>query len=384
MSVGFYFHDNKLFCDGKPVQLDVTPRYIYSVPQACENYNTFCKRLGDFEKNVAFSIKSCNDDGVVKGLVSAGAGIDCVSLGEMKKAIECGCDVKKIVLAGVGKVDAEIKYAIKMGILQINVESLEEMLVIDEIAGKLKKIAPIALRVNPHLKVENYTHDKITTGKIGNKFGIDITDIHNVLKKLVECKNLKFMGFSCHIGSQILDVSLFENAFEILTNLIIEAESEGCVFETVDFGGGIGIDYNGGDSPFDFSRYKNAVVKCLNSIKSKPIAIFEPGRFISANCGILLSKVLYIKETSHTKFAIIDAGMNYLIRPAMYGSYHRIAPAILSNTASVEEYKIVGPICESSDIFGCYKMQKIKRGDILAIFHAGAYGQVMQSSYNLR
>jgi diaminopimelate decarboxylase len=384
MSIGFSFTNGVLHCDGGDIRQGITPCYIYSAKQAVANYERFVGNVACVDKIVAFSIKSCNDREVISALIAAGSGIDCVSLGEMKRAFECGVEPKKIVLAGVGKTDEEIEFAIKMGILQINVESAEEMLIIDEIAEKLGKIASVALRVNPHLKNENYTHDKITTGKIGNKFGIDITGIPATLSKLKQCTQLKFMGFSCHIGSQILDVSLFEDAFEILTNLVLETEKEGFEFTTLDFGGGIGIDYSSGEELFDFARYASAVKKCLNAIKSKPVAIFEPGRYISASAAILLTKVLYIKNTSHTKFAIIDAGMNNLIRPAMYGSHHNIAPVVLNSHGKIEEYKVVGPICESSDIFGNYTMQELKRGDILAIFNAGAYGEVMASSYNLR
>lgn len=384
MKAGFHFENNRLLCDGKIIDIDKTPVYVYSSDKASENFSSFTGRLSDIKSLVAFSVKSCNNAEIVKSLIEASAGIDCVSLGEMQLAMKYGCDPKKIVLAGVGKTDDEIRYAVQNGILQINVESAEEVLVIDEIAYGLGKVADIALRINPHLKNEDYTHAKITTGKLGNKFGIDITDIPSTLSKLKERKNLRFVGFACHIGSQILDVSLFEDSFSILMNVISQAESQGFEFRTVDFGGGIGIKYKESDAEFDYGRYIGAVKKCLGGIKSKPLAIFEPGRSISANAGILLTKVLYIKETGHTKFAIIDAGMNNLVRPAMYGAHHEILPIVQEMTLPVEEYKVVGPICETSDVFGSYKIQKLKRGDILAIFNAGAYGEVMSSNYNLR
>jgi diaminopimelate decarboxylase len=362
-----------------------TPCYIYSPKQAITNLQFFQKQLKEIDNLIAFSVKSCNNKSIVRSLIENGSGIDCVSLGEMKLAVECGCSPQKIVLAGVGKTDDEISFAIQNQILQINVESTEEMLVIQEIAHKLGKTVNIALRVNPHLKVESYTHEKITTGKIGNKFGIDITDISSTLTILKTCKNLHFNGFSCHIGSQILDVSLFENAFDILTGLIQETEAKGFKFKTLDFGGGIGIHYKKDDETFNYTRYVNAVKKCLSSIKSKPLSIFEPGRSISANAGILVAKVLYIKNTSHTKFAIIDAGMQNLIRPAMYGSFHEIIPIEFDNSKPQETYTIVGPICESSDIFAKnYQMQELKRWDLVAILNAGAYGEVMSSNYNLR
>jgi len=376
------FHHNQNF----HIPADAhTPCYIYSPEQAITNFQFFQKQLKDIDHIIAFSVKSCNNQSIVKSLIKNGSGIDCVSLGEMKLAVECGCSPQKIVLAGVGKTDDEISFAIQNQILQINVESTEELLVIQEIAAKIEKTVNIALRVNPHLKVESYTHEKITTGKIGNKFGIDITDISSTLTILKTCKNLNFNGFSCHIGSQILDASFFENAFSILTDLIKETETKGFEFKTIDFGGGIGIQYKKDDETFNYTRYANAVKKCLSSIKSKPLSIFEPGRSISASAGILVAKVLYIKNTNHTKFAIIDAGMQNLIRPAMYGSFHEIIPIEFDNSKPQETYTIVGPICESSDIFAKnYQMQELKRGDLVAILNAGAYGEVMSSNYNLR
>jgi diaminopimelate decarboxylase len=376
------FHHNKNFHIPEDTQ---TPRYIYSPEQTITNFQFFQKQLKGIDNLIAFSVKSCNNKSIVRSLVENDSGIDCVSLGEMKLAVECGCSTQKIVLAGVGKTDDEISFAIQNKILQINVESTEELLIIQEIAAKIGETVNIALRVNPHLKVESYTHEKITTGKIGNKFGIDITDISSTLAILKTCKNLNFNGFSCHIGSQILDVSLFENAFDILTDLIKETENKGFEFKTIDFGGGVGIHYKKDDAIFDYTRYSNAVKKCLSSIKSKPLSIFEPGRSISANAGILVSKVLYIKNTSHTKFAIIDAGMHNLIRPAMYGAFHEIIPVELDDTKPEEIYTIVGPICESSDIFvKNYQIQELKRGDLVAILNAGAYGEVMSSNYNLK
>lgn len=383
--MSFIFSNNSIIVDGEKVNITKTPRYLYSKNQAVTNYLHYKDLFTDTKHLVAFSIKSCNDVGVVSALIEAGCGIDCVSLGEMKRAIECGCIPSKIVLAGVGKTDEEIAFAIENEILQINVESIEEMLIINEIAQNINKKPKIALRVNPHLKDEKYTHEKITTGKIGNKFGIDIIDIPLALEKLKQCKNLEFYGFSCHVGSQILDVSIYKNAFEVLTNLIIETEKQGFEFKTIDFGGGVGIQYYKNDPIFDYKTYKFIIQKCLSSIKSKPMAIFEPGRSISANAGILISKVLYIKNTSHTKFLIIDAGMNNLIRPAMYDAFHEIISINEDNTKPKETYTVVGPICESSDIF-CknYTMQELQRGDIVAILNAGAYGEVMSSQYNLR
>ena len=384
MNSNFYYKNNRLFCEENPVETTHTPHYVYSTKQAVENLQKLQKHLDGIENLVAFSIKSCNNREIVRALIQAGSGIDCVSLGEMKLAIECGCKPEKIVLAGVGKTDEEITFAIENQILQINVESVEEMEIIQEIAGNIGQNVRIALRVNPHLKVESYTHEKITTGKIGNKFGIDITDIPHALDVIKTLPRLDFVGFSCHIGSQILDVSMFENAFEILTDLILETKKQGFSFKTVDFGGGFGIQYRESDKIFDYQKYASIVKKCLTNIGGNVLAIFEPGRSISANAGVLLSKVLYIKETSHTKFAIIDAGMNNLIRPAMYESFHEIVPVELSNSPQ-ESYAIVGPICESSDVFHkSYTIQELHRGDFIAILNAGAYGEVMSSNYNLR
>lgn len=373
-----------------------TPAYIYSRDILRCNFlefsNTVTEILMNYNVLTAYSIKSNAYNGLVRELISLGSGIDCVSGGEIEIALQNGAKPEKIVFAGVGKLDWEIELALQKDILQINAESKEELLVINEIATKLGKIARVSLRVNPHVAEidESYTNAKISTGKKGNKFGIDIDSLNDVIKIAKSCPNLQIFGIACHIGSQILDISFFKRAFFKIKDLVINLAKSGTHLQTIDFGGGIGIKYHATDVPINTSDYARVVKDVMDEIAlqtgHKPQIIFEPGRTISASCGILISKVLYVKRTDHKNFLIIDAGMNDLIRPAMYEAYHEIIPfKIQSPTRETEVYDIVGPICETGDIFSANcAMPKMERGDMVAILNAGAYGSVMSSTYNAR
>ena len=356
-----------------------TPVYVYSKKIFVENYqklySAFATSLShDFL--IAYSIKSNANEFLVRSIVEQGSGVDCVSAGEILLALKCGCDPKKIVFAGVGKQDFEIELAINTGILQINAESKEEIEIINQISLRLGKKCPVSIRVNPHIDENaNYTHDKITTGKRGIKFGIDIDDIPD----LSQFKNIDFVGFSCHIGSQITDIAFFEKSFVRLKELILKYK-----IKTLDLGGGIGVKYQHGQDVILISEYAKLVQDVFCDISSDIKIIFEPGRIISASSGVLLSKVLYVKETKHKKFLILDSGFNDLIRPAMYDSYHEIIPCF-EGTNEMETYDIVGPVCESSDIFAKdRKMGKCKRGEFVLLLTAGAYGRVLSSCYNQR
>lgn len=361
-----------------------TPYYLYhkdtlrdtleSLKQAVENDGNFV---------VHYAVKANDNPDVMKFISSYNLGADCVSGGEIEKAVNSGFSPEKIVFAGVGKRDDEIETAIKNNIFSLNVESLQEIEVINEIAIGMNAVAPVAIRVNPN--VDAHTHEKITTGTEENKFGIALGDVMSTVKKILAMKGLKFRGLQFHIGSQITEYTCFEKLCDVANKLVSELEAQGIGCEMIDMGGGLGIDYdNPTENPIpDFQGYFSTFRNCLKMPADTKVH-FELGRSIVAQCGDLITKVLYTKHTAHKKFAIVDAGFTDLIRPALYGAYHDIEN-ISNNCAEKEAYDIVGPICESSDVFAKDRaISPAKRGDFLAIHSAGAYGEVMASTYNSR
>ncbi len=368
-----------------PVNSDFkTPYYIYHkdiLKQTLEAINKATKQDKNFV--VHYAIKANDNSEVLKFISAYNLGADCVSGGEIKKAVENGFDPKKVVFAGVGKRDDEIEFALDNEIYSLNVESEEEIEVINEIAGRKGKIAPVAIRVNPN--VDAHTHEKITTGTEENKFGISLDNAIPVIKKIIGMKNVEFKGLHFHIGSQITEYTCFVSLCEVINSLVNEIQSEGIECEMIDVGGGLGVDY---DNPIsnpipDFEGYFSTFRNHLNVPAGSKIH-FELGRSVVAQCGDLITRVLFTKHTPHKKFVIVDAGFTDLVRPALYGAYHDIEN--LSNKDSeVEKCDIVGPICESSDVFAKDRLlSPAKRGDLLAIHSAGAYGEVMASSYNAR
>lgn len=360
-----------------------TPIYIYSKNKIEKNY---LKYKNAFEKNninnyqISYAIKSNDNLSILKILKNLGSGVDTVSVGEIQKAILAGFDTSKIVFSGVGKTEEDLTFAIKNRIGQINIESYEEFLTICEIAKKLNIVANISVRVNPN--IDAHTHDKITTGKKENKFGVDISVAKKIIEKATKDNDVKgflnFNGLSAHIGSQILDISCFEELFKFFKDVYKEYKD---VFKTIDFGGGVGIQYKEEDKTIDLNDYAKLINKYFGYFNGK--IIVEPGRSIIGDTCIFLSKIVRIKKTELNNFVIIDGGMNNLIRPAMYEAFHY--PMVVKKTNEEKlKYNIVGPICESSDVFvNNFEFNKIDENDnYIAFLCAGAYGRSMSSNYN--
>ncbi len=333
--------------------------------------------------HVHYALKANYNDKVLKNILQAGLGADCVSGNEVKKAIEVGFDPSSIAFAGVGKSDAEITYALSQNIYCFNVESAQELEVIDELAGKLGKQTNIALRINPNVKAD--THHYITTGVEENKFGINLWELDEIVQKIQTYANLKLIGIHFHIGSQITNHAAFRSLCEKVNELQEYFEGHNIELRHINVGGGLGINYADPDGAAvpDFEGYFKVFEKGLSLRKGQQLH-FELGRAVVAQCGSLISKVLFVKKGLRTNFAIIDAGMTELIRPALYQATHHIESLTGKDNTS-ELYDVVGPICESSDCFRkALELPKVERGDLLAIRSVGAYGEVMTSFYNLR
>ena len=329
-----------------------------------------------------YAVKANANKQILKAIAKKGIGADCVSGGEVQAAADAGFPADKIVFAGVGKTDWEINLALDYNIFCFNAESLPELDVINELAGKKGKTARIELRVNPN--VDAHTHAKITTGLNENKFGFNIEDLEKTVNHLRTLKNLKFIGLHFHIGSQITDVATFIPLCEKINQLQDDFEKAGINIENINVGGGLGISYEKPNSlPIpDFQGYMSTIHEHLK-LRAGQILHCEPGRSVVGQCGSLITKVTYVKKGAVKQFAIVDAGMTDLIRPALYDAYHRIEN--ISSSAKEEKYDVVGPICESSDVFlKDTLMNGTQRGDLLAIRSAGAYGEIMASQYNLR
>jgi diaminopimelate decarboxylase len=329
-----------------------------------------------------YAIKANANPRILQEIASYGFGADCVSGGEVQAALDAGFPANKIVFAGVGKADWEINLGLKADIFCFNVESTAELHIINELAAAQNKTARVEFRVNPN--VDAHTHAKITTGLSENKFGINLSQIASVLKQAQSLANIEVVGLHFHIGSQITDMSAFKDLCIKANELQDTLEAQGFTFPNMNFGGGLGIDYhhpNHINIP-DFANYF-AVFNQLVERREGQAIHFELGRAVVGQCGSLISRVLYVKEGEVKKFAILDAGFTELIRPAMYDAYHRIEN--LSSNLPEQTYDVVGPICESSDVFGKeVTLNEVKRGDIIALRSAGAYGEVMSSMYNLR
>ncbi|MCM1021072.1 MAG: diaminopimelate decarboxylase [Muribaculum sp.] len=361
-----------------------TPYYIYDTALLNRTLEIINNEIKGFPFKIHFAIKACANAGVLKIIADTGFGADCVSGGEIKAAIKAGFKPQGIVYAGVGKSDSEIRDALHSGIGCFNVESVEELEIIQDIAANESEVATVALRVNPD--IDAHTHHYITTGLKENKFGIDMSMLDNAIEKATAMTNIELTGFHFHIGSQITTMEPFVLLCEKINSLVAKYQSQGININQVNVGGGLGIDYeHPNENPFSpFADYFNTFKNNLdfNLIKT---AHFELGRSVVAQCGSLISKVLYVKQGVNKKFIIIDAGMNDLIRPALYGAHHNIENLTNTDTTQVEKYDVVGPICESSDTFATDETLPItRRGDIIALRSAGAYGETMSSTYNLR
>lgn len=360
-----------------------TPCYYYDtelLKKTLQKLRQAAEAYPDFR--VHYAIKANANPVLLKIIREFGLGADCVSGNEIERAVECGFFPQDIVYAGVGKSDAEIKTALEKDIFCFNCESLPEMQVINEIAGKLGKKVQIALRVNPN--VDAHTHHYITTGIEENKFGIYLYDLEHVLAEIPSLPHLSFIGLHFHIGSQITDMSVFRSLCLKANEIQKHLTDRGILLPHINFGGGLGIEYNNPyEEPIaDFATYFETFHKYFTPLPHQQVH-FELGRSIVAHCGDLLSRVLYVKEGKNKKFVILDAGMNDLLRPALYQAYHKIEN--LSSSLPEEKYDVVGPICESSDCFGKdVILNRTSRGDLIALHSAGAYGETMASRYNLR
>ena len=360
------------------VKKNKTPFYLYSENQIIENYLKFTKTFKKTNPIVCFAAKSNSNVAILKSLGRLGAGADVVSGGELLKALKAGIRANKIVFSGVGKTEDELKIAINKKILLINCESESEAKLVNKIAKKLKKKVSIGFRLNPN--VDAKTHKKISTGKAENKFGLSIKNFKLFFKDISTYKNIKLDALSVHIGSQILTDAPYRKTLNVMSKLITELNLK---LKFVDLGGGFGINYSGKDKPINLNKYSTLVHNFSKKLKCK--IIFEPGRSIIGDTGILLSKIQYIKKGANKNFIILDVGMNDFMRPALYDAKHKIIPIskVKSKTKGLIEF--VGPICESTCKFGIYKnYQKINENDYVAITNVGAYGASLSSNYNTR
>ena len=359
-----------------------TPFYYYDVKLLQDTLDMVKNEAGKYGYHAHYAVKANANPRILSIIAENGLGADCVSGGEVKAALDAGFPADKIVFAGVGKADWEINLGLDNDIFCFNVESAVELEIIDELAAARNKVASVALRINP--EVDAHTHAKITTGMKENKFGINLSQLGQVLDNLANLKNVKLIGIHFHIGSQITDMSAFRNLVIRVNEIQEDLEARGIRIENVNFGGGLGIDYyHPNHLPIPAFDNYFAVFNKLLKVRPGQQVHFEPGRSVVAQCGTLISKVLYVKEGETKKFAILDAGFTELIRPAMYDAYHRIEN--ISSDEEVELYDVVGPICESSDVLGKdVELNKAHRGDLIALRSAGAYGEVMASQYNCR
>ena len=360
-----------------------TPFYYYDTKVLRETLDTIKKEIGKYENySLHYAVKA-NANGKVLSIINQfGFGADCVSGGEIKAALNAGFPADKIVYAGVGKSDWEINLGLETGIFCFNVESIPELEIINELAEKQGKVARVAFRINPN--VGAHTHANITTGLAENKFGIAMEDMEKVIEIAKGMKNIQWIGLHFHIGSQILDMSDFVALCNRINELQTRLEHNGITVEHINVGGGLGIDYeNPNKAPIPtFAEYFECYHKHLN-LRSNQHLHFELGRAVVGQCGSLITKTLYVKQGSVKQFCIVDAGMTDLIRPALYQAYHKIEN--ISSDEPNETYDVVGPICESSDVFAkAIDINKAHRGDLIALRSAGAYGEIMASGYNCR
>src|SRR5438034_3429014 len=393
----FRYRNGELFCEGVPAERIArevgTPAYVYSKATFLRHYRQVAEAFAPLKPTICYSIKSCGNINICRLLAQDGCGFDVTSGGELFRALQAGGDPKKMIYAGVGKTDEEIAEAIKVGIAAFNLESEEEIENVDRVAGSIGKNAIGAIRINPD--VDPKTHAKTTTGKKETKFGVDIERAERVFERYRGMKNLRIGGVHIHIGSPVFEIQPYVDAVKKMTQLIDRLTERGHKIEWFDVGGGFGVNYERPDQALPVTEHARALIPLL---KDKPYRIaFEPGRYIAGNSGILLTRVLYRKTGGEKKFVIVDAGMNDLIRPTLYESYHHIWP-VRPDAANVpgersrsfeprggEVVDVVGPICESGDYLARGRpLPPTQRGDLLAVFTAGAYGFAMSSNYNNR
>jgi diaminopimelate decarboxylase len=355
-----------------------TPTYVYSKEALTSAFKRFDSGFEGTDHLVCFAVKSNPSLAILSLFAKLGAGFDIVSGGELARVIAAGGDASKVVFSGVGKTEAEMRSALEAGIFCFNVESASELDRLNSVAGSMNKIAPVSLRVNPN--VDAKTHPYISTGLKNNKFGVAYEDALSLYQAAAKMPNIEIHGVDCHIGSQLTELSPFLDALDRVLALVDQLEAAGIPIHHIDAGGGIGICYVD-ETPPDFAEYAKAMRQKMAGRKVK--LVFEPGRALVGNAGALLTKVEYLKHTESKNFAIVDAAMNDLMRPALYDAYHDIV-AIKPANVEAQVYEIVGPVCESGDFLGHDRKLSLAQDDLLAVLSAGAYGMSMSSNYNTR
>lgn len=355
-----------------------TPCYVYSKQALVDCFQHFEAGFTSTDHLTCFAVKANPSLAILNLLTKAGAGFDIVSGGELVRVLAAGGDAAKTVFSGVGKTEAEMRAALQAGIMCFNVESAAELDRLNTVAESMGKIAPVSLRVNPN--VDAKTHPYISTGLRDNKFGVAYEDALALYRKAAALSNIETHGVDCHIGSQLTELEPFLDAFDRVLTLVEQLEASGIHIRHIDIGGGLGICYND-ETPPDFAAYAKAILQKLGNRQVK--LVMEPGRALVGNAGILLTRVEYLKHSETKNFAIVDAAMNDLMRPALYDAYHEIV-AVKESAAAAEVYEIVGPVCESGDFLGHDRKLALAQGDLLAILSAGAYGMSMSSNYNTR
>jgi len=379
----FEYRNGRLHCEevqvGRIAEQLGTPVYIYSRDALERSYQNYAQALEGRNALVCYAVKANSNIGVLNVLARSGAGFDIVSIGELERALKAGGEPSKIVFSGVGKKPEEIERALEVGIHCFNVESEPELDRINAVAAEMGKVAPISLRVNPD--VDAGTHPYISTGLKENKFGVDIDEAVRIYKKANAMENLNVIGMDCHIGSQLTEIDPFLDALDRLLVQVDRLAEEGIQIKHLDLGGGLGVCYTD-EQPPQPQEYIAAILERLGDRELG--LIFEPGRSIAANAGILVTEVEFLKPTENKNFAIIDAAMNDLIRPSLYSAYQEIIPVEVREEGEAKMWDLVGPVCETGDFLGKDRELNIEAGDLLAVCSAGAYGFTMASNYNSR
>ncbi len=379
----FAFIDGVLYAEGvaltKIASHYGTPAYVYSRKMIESHWREFDSALGEQEHLVCYAVKANSNIAVLNILAKLGSGFDIVSIGELHRVLKAGGDASKVVFSGVGKREDEMAFSLKQGIKCFNVENANELIRLNEVAAHLNKQAPVSLRVNPD--VDANTHPYISTGLKENKFGIAFEQAKEVYLQAKLMSNINIVGVDCHIGSQITKLNPFKDALECILVLIDELKQEDIELHHIDIGGGLGINYQG-DEPPARADYVKVIT---DTLKGRGVEVLmEPGRSIVGNAGVLLTKVEYLNATPYHNFAVVDAAMNDLIRPALYEGWHDIKRVVESSNADAIDYDVVGPICETADFLGKNRTLQLEQGDLLAVCSAGAYGFTMASNYNSR
>jgi diaminopimelate decarboxylase len=380
----FRYDGGHLHCEGVPLQRIAdevgTPVYIYSEATLRRHVHVFDQAFGELPHLTCYAIKANSNINLLRRFAEWGTGFDIVSGGELFRVLRAGGDPQKVIFSGVGKTIEEIRYAIESGILFFNVESSAEASVIHEVAQGIGRKAHVSIRTNPD--VDAKTHPYISTGAKKNKFGVSLPLAKQLYRKLVEMPYIEVVGVSCHIGSQITELGPYKEALASLHNFVEDLRDAGVALRYLDFGGGLGISYNAEEPPSP-AEYADVITGATKDLGLK--LVLEPGRVIVGNAGILLTRVLFKKEQADKKFLIVDAAMNDLLRPALYGSHHQLWPIDAANRGETEKVDVVGPICESADFIALDReMAPLRPGDLLAVMSAGAYGFSLSSNYNSR